>query len=80
MYSIGILGVGLKEILDRAFYAAKNTALPAVNGFIIMAVNVTLSLILTKFIGPYGIPLALSLIHIYFVNILDFARILDIIL
>lgn len=60
MYSIGILGVGLKEILDRAFYAAKNTALPAVNGFIIMAVNVTLSLILTKFIGPYGIPLAYS--------------------
>ncbi len=60
MYSIGILGVGLKEILDRAFYAAKNTMLPAVNGFIIMAVNVTLSLVLTRFIGAYGIPLAYS--------------------
>lgn len=60
MYAIGILGVGLKEILDRAFYAAKNTFLPAVNGFIIMAVNIALSLLLTRFIGPYGIPLAYS--------------------
>ena len=61
MYSIGILGVGLKEILDRAFYACKNTFLPAVNGFVIMAFNVTLSLILTRFMGAYGIPLAYSL-------------------
>ena len=60
MYALGILGVGLKEILDRAFYAAKNTLLPAINGFVIMAVNITLSLILTRFIGPYGIPLAYS--------------------
>lgn len=60
MYSIGILGVGLKEILDRAFYAAKDTFLPAVNGFVIMAVNVLLSLVLTRFIGAYGIPLAYS--------------------
>ncbi len=60
MYSIGILGIGLKEILDRAFYALKKTALPAINGFIIMAINIILSLVLIKFIGPYGIPLAYS--------------------
>ncbi len=60
MYSVGILGVGLKEILDRAFYAAKDTFLPAINGFVIMAVNVALSLVLTRFIGAYGIPLAYS--------------------
>ena len=60
MYAIGILGVGLKEILDRAFYAAKDTLLPAINGFLIMAVNIALSLTLTRFIGPYGIPLAYS--------------------
>lgn len=60
MYSIGIIGVGLKEILDRAFYAVKNTKIPAVNGFIIMAVNIALSLIFIQFIGAYGIPLAYS--------------------
>ena len=60
MYSIGIIGVGSKEILDRAFYALKDTKFPAINGFIIMAVNVVLSLTLTNIIGAYGIPLAYS--------------------
>ncbi len=60
MYAIGIIGVGSKEILDRAFYALKDTKLPAINGFIIMGVNVALSLTLTNVIGAYGIPLAYS--------------------
>ena len=60
MYSIGIIGVGSKEILDRAFYALKDTKFPAINGFIIMGVNVILSLTLTNVIGAYGIPLAYS--------------------
>lgn len=45
MYSIGIVAIGLKEIYDRAFYAVKNTKIPAINGFIIMIVNVALCLI-----------------------------------
>ncbi|MBO4343996.1 MAG: murein biosynthesis integral membrane protein MurJ [Clostridia bacterium] len=60
MYSIGIVGIGSKEILDRAFYAIKNTKIPAINGFIIMGVNIALSLVLINFIGAYGIPLAYS--------------------
>ncbi len=61
MYSIGIVGVGAKEILDRAFYAVKDTKTPAVNGFIIMGVNIVMSLILMQYIGAYGIPLAYSI-------------------
>lgn len=60
MYSLGIVGIGLKEILDRAFYALKKTLVSAINGFIIMLVNVSLSLILVRFMGAYGIPLAYS--------------------
>ncbi len=60
MYSIGILGIGLKEILDRAFYAIRQTFLPALNGFFIMAVNIILSQILMRHMGAYGIPLAYS--------------------
>lgn len=60
MYSIGIVGIGLKEILDRAFYALKKTLVSAINGFIIMLVNISLSLILVNYIGAYGIPLAYS--------------------
>lgn len=60
MYSIGILAIGLKEILDRALYAIKNTKVSAINGFVIMAVNICLSLVFIRYIGAYGIPLAYS--------------------
>ena len=60
MYSIGIVGIGAKEILDRAFYALKDTKTPAINGFVVMGVNIGLSLLLIRVIGAYGIPLAYS--------------------
>lgn len=60
MYSIGILGIGLKEVLDRAFYALRETKLPAINGFFIMIVNIVLSQILMRHMGAFGIPLAYS--------------------
>lgn len=60
MYAVGILGIGLKEILDRSFYSLGDTKTSAVNGVIIMLVNVGLSLVLMQFIGAYGIPLAYS--------------------
>ncbi len=60
MYSIGIVGIGAKEILDRAYYALKDTKTPAINGFVVMAVNIGLSLILIRVIGAYGIPFAYS--------------------
>lgn len=61
MYAIGILGIGLKEILDRALYATGNTRISAVNGVVIMGVNISLSLALIKLMGAYGIPLAYSI-------------------
>lgn len=60
MYAVGIVGIGLKEILDRAFYALKKTKLPALVGVFIMAVNIGVSLVLMRYIGAYGIPLAYS--------------------
>ena len=64
LYAVGIIGIGLKEILDRALYSVKNTKISAVNGFVIMAVNVVLSLSLMPLMGAYGIPLAYSLASI----------------
>jgi putative peptidoglycan lipid II flippase len=61
MYAIGILGIGLKEILDRSLYSLGDTKTSAINGVLIMGVNVSLSLILMQFIGAYGIPLAYSI-------------------
>ncbi len=64
MYAIGVIGVGSKEIIDRAFYALKNTFIPAINGFIIMAVNIVLSLILMPFMKANAIPFAYSVASI----------------
>ena len=61
LYAIGIIAMGLKEILDRGFYAQKNTRISAVAGFFIMGVNIVLSLILMNFIGVYALPLSYSI-------------------
>jgi putative peptidoglycan lipid II flippase len=61
LYALGVTGIGIKEVIDRAFYSLKDTRRPAYNGVIIMCVNIALSLILITFIGVLGIPLANSI-------------------
>lgn len=61
MYCIGLCAIGVKEILDRAFYAMQNTKTPAIAGFVVMGTNVVLSLSLIRVINEYGIPLAYSI-------------------
>lgn len=60
LYSFSVVSVGSKEIIDRAFYSLKDTKMPAINGFIIMASNIALSLVFIPFMGGYGLPLAYS--------------------
>ncbi len=60
LYSFSVVSVGSKEIIDRAFYSLKDTKLPAINGFVIMASNIVLSLVFMPFMGGYGLPLAYS--------------------
>ncbi len=61
LYGISVLGIGLKEIVDRAFYADRNTKTSAYNGVLIMVVNILLSLLLVRIGGFYGIALAYSI-------------------
>jgi len=61
LYALGVTGIGIKEVVDRAFYSLKDTKKPAINGVVIMAVNVLGSLILIQFMGALGIPLAYSI-------------------
>jgi len=62
-YALGLLGVSIKEVLDRVFYSLNDTVRPAVNGLIIMIVNVAGSFMLIRvnFLGVLGIPLAYSI-------------------
>lgn len=74
-YSIGLLGIGFKEILDRALYSLGNTKISALNGVIIMIVNIVLSLVLiqNEAIGVYGIPLAYSIACLVGMGVLLYA-------
>lgn len=61
LYAVGAAGIGIKEIIDRAFYSLKDTKRPAINGVIIMIINIISSLFLVKIIGVLGIPTAYSI-------------------
>lgn len=60
-YSIGMLGVSLREILYRAFYSIQDTKTPLFNAAIAMVLNIILSIVLSRFIGIGGIALATSI-------------------
>ncbi len=72
-YAIGILGIGFKEILDRALYALGNTKTSAAVGVVIMVSNILLSLILMRYLGAYAIPLAYSAASLIGMCVLLFA-------
>ena len=62
MYCLCIVFLGLKEIVDRAFYSLKTTKISAVTGVIIMVINLIIGFILSKYtpLREYGIPLGYS--------------------
>ena len=64
-YSIGIIGFSTREIILRVFYALKDTRTPMINTLITVSINITLSIVLSKFIGLDGIALATSITGIF---------------
>ncbi|ABR46449.1 integral membrane protein MviN [Alkaliphilus metalliredigens QYMF] len=60
-YSIGIVGMGLKSFLNRAYYALQDTKTPMYNGFIAIGVNIVLNFILVQFMAHRGLALATSI-------------------
>ncbi|MDR1439289.1 MAG: oligosaccharide flippase family protein [Clostridiales bacterium] len=57
-YAASIASIGFKEAADRAFYAMKDSRAPAAASVLIMALNVSLSLVLKRRLGLVGLPLA----------------------
>lgn len=60
-YSIGMIGYGLMEVLNKAFYAMQDTKTPMKTSVVAIILNVSLSIILVKLIGYSGLPLAASI-------------------
>ena len=60
-YSIGMIGIGFREILSRVFYSLQDTKTPMINAAIGVGINIILNFILSKFLGIGGLALATSI-------------------
>ena len=59
-YSIGLVAIGYREILSRAFYSLQDTKTPTINAVIGMVMNIILNLILSRIMRISGLALATS--------------------
>lgn len=61
MYSIGMLSVGLVDILGKVFYSLQDTKIPMINSAISMVMNIIFNLVLIKYLKHAGLALGTSL-------------------
>ncbi|MDD3040956.1 murein biosynthesis integral membrane protein MurJ [Bacteroides sp.] len=64
-YSIGLIGIGVRETLSRVFYSLQDTKTPMLNGAIGMIVNIILNFIFSRLLGIGGLALATSISAIF---------------
>ena len=63
-YSIGMIGYGLMEVLNKAFYAMQDAKTPMITSGIAIVLNVVFSILFVKYMGYAGLPLAASITSI----------------
>lgn len=61
LYTLGFLGMALRELVIRVFYAFKDTKTPVMNSGIGIIINIILSILLSKYMGLNGVVLATSI-------------------
>ena len=69
-YSIGMIGFGIQEILNKAFYALQNTKTPMIISVFGMITNIILSLLFVNIYGISGLALSTSLASIFIATML----------
>ena len=60
-YSIGMIGFGLKDVLNRFFFSLQDARTPMLNGVIATLLNIVMTISFSRFIGIAGIALATSI-------------------
>ncbi len=60
-FSVGIIGSGIVEVMNKAFYAKQDTKSPLIAGIIMIIINVILCVTLSKFLDVKGLALATSI-------------------
>lgn len=63
-YAIGMIGYGIMEILNKAFYAMQDAKTPMIVSGIAIVLNIVLSIVLVNSFGYTGLPLAASITSI----------------
>ncbi|TWI59881.1 murein biosynthesis integral membrane protein MurJ [Halalkalibacter nanhaiisediminis] len=64
-YSIGMIGIALREVISRVFYSFQDTRTPMVNAAVAVILNIILSLTLSKYLGIGGLALATSISAVF---------------
>ncbi|CCJ34303.1 murein biosynthesis integral membrane protein MurJ [Caloramator australicus] len=60
-YSPGMIFVGVRDVIGRAFYSIKDTKTPMINGVVGVVLNIILNIVLVKIMGVSGLALATSI-------------------
>ncbi|WDU82049.1 lipid II flippase MurJ [Caloramator sp. Dgby_cultured_2] len=60
-YSPGMIFVGVRDVIGRAFYSIKDTKTPMINGVVGVILNIILNIVLVKIMGVAGLALATSI-------------------
>jgi len=59
-YTVGLVGMALKPLLNNIYYSLHDTKIPMINGLIAVLINIILNLILIRFMAHRGLALATS--------------------
>lgn len=59
-YSLGLIGIGIRDVVNNGFYAMKDSKTPAINSFAAVMLNIILNLVLVKRMGLGGLALSTS--------------------
>lgn len=60
-YAVGLWPLAVTPMLSQTFYAMHNAKIPAILGFISVGINITLNLILIRYMAHAGLALATSI-------------------
>ncbi|MCW6061559.1 murein biosynthesis integral membrane protein MurJ [Clostridium sporogenes] len=73
LYTPAMIAYGVRDILNKAFYAIKDTKTPMINSFIGIIINAMINILLIKYLGVSGLTLATSIsaITITIIMLLD---------
>lgn len=60
-YAVGLLAMGIRDILYRAFYSMSDTKTPMINGSTALIINIVLNILLIKKLDYIGLALSTSI-------------------